>query len=130
MQKPHPFAVAPPDKARVRAAAKPYVVTIYGHARVSTDGQSVDAQIRQLRKAGAKKVFREVASEAKTDRPRLRRLLAEIAPGDVVTVTRIGPLGAPQLRPVPIVKRIVDAKAQFRSPDGAVGRYQAAAPGG
>jgi hypothetical protein len=40
----------------------------YGYARVSTDGQSVDAQVRQLTKAGCKKVFREVASGAKTDR--------------------------------------------------------------
>ena len=39
---------------------------IYGYARVSTDGQSVDAQVRQLTKAGCKKVFREVASGAKT----------------------------------------------------------------
>ncbi len=34
----------------------------YGYARVSTDGQSVDAQVRQLIKAGCKKVLREVAS--------------------------------------------------------------------
>jgi DNA invertase Pin-like site-specific DNA recombinase len=38
----------------------------YGYARVSTDGQSVDAQVRQLTKAGCEKVFREVASGAKT----------------------------------------------------------------
>jgi DNA invertase Pin-like site-specific DNA recombinase len=48
---------------------------IYGYARVSTDGQSVGAQVRQLRAAGAGKVFREVASGAKTDRAQLRRLL-------------------------------------------------------
>jgi DNA invertase Pin-like site-specific DNA recombinase len=29
----------------------------YGYARVSTDGQSVDAQVRQLIKAGCKKSF-------------------------------------------------------------------------
>ncbi len=40
----------------------------YGYARVSTHGQSGDAQVRQLRSAGAGKVFREVASGAKTDR--------------------------------------------------------------
>ncbi len=45
----------------------------YGYARVSTDGQSVDAQVRQLTKVGCKKVFREVASGAKTDRAQLRR---------------------------------------------------------
>jgi DNA invertase Pin-like site-specific DNA recombinase len=39
-----------------------------GYARVSTDGQGVDAQVRQLRAAGAEKVYRETASGAKTDR--------------------------------------------------------------
>jgi DNA invertase Pin-like site-specific DNA recombinase len=48
---------------------------IYGYARVSTDGQSVTAQVAALRKHGAGKVFREVASGAKTERPQLRRLL-------------------------------------------------------
>src|SRR4051812_23065249 len=41
---------------------------IYGYARVSTDGQSVEAQVTALTDAGAEKVFREVASKAKTDR--------------------------------------------------------------
>ena len=50
----------------------------YGYARVSTDGQSVDAQVRQLTQAGCKKVFREVASGAKTDRLQLRRLLDQL----------------------------------------------------
>jgi DNA invertase Pin-like site-specific DNA recombinase len=61
----------------------------YGYARVSTDGQSVDAQVRQLTKAGCKKVFREVASGAKTDRAQLRRLLDVLDAGDVLTVTRL-----------------------------------------
>src|SRR5258705_6445508 len=62
---------------------------IYGYARVSTDGQSVTAQVAELRKDGAGKVFREVASGAKTDRAQLRRLLAELDAGDVLTVTRL-----------------------------------------
>jgi DNA invertase Pin-like site-specific DNA recombinase len=49
----------------------------YGYARVSTDGQSVDAQVRQLTKAGSKKVFREVASAAKTGRAQLPSDTAE-----------------------------------------------------
>lgn len=44
---------------------------IYGYARVSTDGQSVAAQVAELTAAGAEKVFREVASGAKTDRAQL-----------------------------------------------------------
>ena len=51
---------------------------IYGYGRVSTDGQSVTAQVAELRKHGADKVFREVASGAKTDRAQLRRLLDQL----------------------------------------------------
>ncbi len=65
---------------------------IYGYARVSTDGQSVTAEVTDLRKHGAGKVFREVASGAKTDRAQLRRLLDELDAGDVVMVTRLNRL--------------------------------------
>jgi DNA invertase Pin-like site-specific DNA recombinase len=75
MQKPP----ATNDKDRLRAVAKPYV-TVYGYARVSTDGQSIAAQARRLCTAGTAKVFREVASGAKTDRTQLRRLLDSLAP--------------------------------------------------
>ena len=51
---------------------------IYGYVRVSTDGQSVDAQVRQLTKAGCKKVFRETASGAKADRAQLRKALTQL----------------------------------------------------
>jgi DNA invertase Pin-like site-specific DNA recombinase len=67
---------------------------IYGYARVSTGGQSEATQVRQLRAAGAGRVFREVASGAKTDLPQLRRLLAEIGAGDVLMVTRLDRLRA------------------------------------
>jgi DNA invertase Pin-like site-specific DNA recombinase len=62
---------------------------IRGYARVSTDGQSVDAQVRQLRAAGAEKVWRETASGAKTDRVQLRRVLDQLDSGDVLMVTRL-----------------------------------------
>src|SRR5271166_4015998 len=62
---------------------------IYGYARVSTDGQSVDAQVKQLRDAGAEKVFRETASGARSDRAGLRRALDSLSKGDVLIVTRL-----------------------------------------
>jgi DNA invertase Pin-like site-specific DNA recombinase len=62
---------------------------IYGFARVSTDGQSVDAQVKQLREAGAEKVFRETASGARSDRAGLCRALAALDKGDVLMVTRL-----------------------------------------
>ena len=74
---------------------------IYGYARVSTDGQSVDAQVAALTAAGAEKVFREVASGAKTDRAQLRRLLDALGPGDVLTVTRPRPSVPTMVRHLP-----------------------------
>ena len=64
---------------------------IYGYARISTDGQSVAAQVAAFRKHGAGKVFREVASGAKTDRaaPQLRRMIEQLDAGDVLMVTRL-----------------------------------------
>src|SRR5437016_8335413 len=62
---------------------------IYGYARVSTDGQSVEAQVAALTAAGAVNVYREVASGAKTDRAKLRAVLTKLAAGDVLMVTRL-----------------------------------------
>src|SRR6266436_3177856 len=88
---------------------------IYGYARVSTDGQSVTAQVAELRKHGAGKVFREVASGAKTDRAQLRRLLDQLDAGDVLTVTRLDRL-ARSTRDLLNTLAVIDAKeAGFRS---------------
>ncbi len=87
----------------------------YSYARVSTDGQSVEAQVRQLTKAGCKKVFREVASGAKTDRTQLRRLLDRLEPGDVLTVTRLDRLARSTRDPLNTLATITSKEAGFRS---------------
>ncbi len=61
----------------------------YGYARVSTDGQSVAAQIEQLTQAGAEKIFREKVSGAVTHRQQLKRALDALDEGDVLLVTRL-----------------------------------------
>jgi DNA invertase Pin-like site-specific DNA recombinase len=88
---------------------------IYGYARVSTDGQSVDAQVKQLTAAGAGKVFGEVASGAKTDRAQLRRLLDQLAAGDVVMVTRLNRLARSTRDLLNTLAAITDKQARFRS---------------
>jgi len=50
-----------------------------------------------------------------SDRRELNRMLGKLASGDVVTVTRIDRLARSTFNLFGIVKRIVDAKAQFRS---------------
>jgi DNA invertase Pin-like site-specific DNA recombinase len=88
-----------------------------GYARVSTYGQTLDSQLEQLRKAGcgSRNIYREKVTGALADRRELSRMLGKLGPGDVVTVTRIDRLARSTFDLFGIVKRIVDAKAQFRS---------------
>src|SRR5262252_5046490 len=90
---------------------------LIGYARVSTYGQTLDAQLEQLRAAGcgSRNIYREKVTGARADRRELNRMLAKLASGDVVTVTRIDRLARSTFDLFGIVKRIVDAKAQFRS---------------
>src|SRR5580704_3117861 len=90
----------------------------YGYARVSPGGksESVDAQTRQLTKAGCRKVFRDVhVSGAKTDRAQLRRLLDQLEADDVVMVTRLDRLARSTRDLLNILATITAKKAGFRS---------------
>ena len=88
-----------------------------GYARVSTYGQTLDSQLEQLRKAGcaSRNIYREKVTGARADRRELNKMLRKLGPGDVVTITRIDRLARSTFDLFSIVKRIVDAKAQFRS---------------
>jgi len=86
-----------------------------GYARVSTYGQTLDAQLERLRAEGCTKIYREKASGAQSERRELKSLLKALVPGDVVTVTRIDRLARSTFDLFAIVKKMVDAGAQFRS---------------
>jgi DNA invertase Pin-like site-specific DNA recombinase len=72
-------------------------------------------QVAALRAAGAKKVYREVESGAKTERAQLRRLLAVLAPGDVVTVTGLDRLAQSPRDLLNTLAAFTDKEAGFRS---------------
>jgi DNA invertase Pin-like site-specific DNA recombinase len=86
-----------------------------GYARVSTYGQTLDAQLAQLREDGCDPIYREKASGARADRRELGRMLRKIEAGDVVTVTRIDRLARSTFDLFAIVKQITDAGGRFRS---------------
>ena len=90
---------------------------LLAYARVSTYGQTLDSQLEQLRAAGcsSRNIYRETVTGARADRRELNRMLSKLAPGDVVTVTRIDRLARSTFDLFGIVKHIVVAKAQFRS---------------
>jgi DNA invertase Pin-like site-specific DNA recombinase len=88
---------------------------IYGYARVSTGGQTLDAQITQLKAAGAERVFREKVSGARADRPELKRLLRALGPGDVVLITRLDRLARSTRDLLNILAGFAESGVGFRS---------------
>ena len=80
-------------------------------------GRPLTAKLEQVRAAGctSRNIYREKVTGARADRRELLRMLRRLAPGDVVTVTRIDRLARSTFDLFGIVKRIVDAKAEFRS---------------
>ena len=88
---------------------------MYGYARVSTDGQTLDAQVIQLKAAGAEKVFREKISGARADRPELARLMRTLSAGDVVIVTRLDRLARSTRDLLNTLAAVADKQAGFRS---------------
>ena len=56
-------------------------MTVYGYARVSTDGQSLSAQLAELKAVKCTKIFQEKISGARSDRKQLTRLMAVLAKG-------------------------------------------------
>jgi DNA invertase Pin-like site-specific DNA recombinase len=88
---------------------------IYGYARVSSNGQNLEAQLASLTDAGAVKIFREKACGAKTHRTQLYRLLNVLEEGDVLLVTRLDRLARSTRDLLNMLATITGRKAGFRS---------------
>jgi DNA invertase Pin-like site-specific DNA recombinase len=89
--------------------------TIFGYARVSTDGQSLDGQVEALTAAGAVRIFREKISGARADREELNRLLKGLGPGDILMVTRLDRLARSTLNLLKVLNQVTEKGAGFRS---------------
>ena len=90
-------------------------MTAFGYARVSTDGQSVEAQVAELKTAGAVRVFREKISGSVTDRAQLRRAFGVLEKGDVLLVTRLDRLARSTRDLLNTLATIAEKGAGFRS---------------
>jgi DNA invertase Pin-like site-specific DNA recombinase len=90
-------------------------MTVYGYARVSTDRQTLDAQVAALKAAGADKTYSEKQSGAKTDRAALAKLLAALGAGDVLLVTRLDRLARSTRDLLNVLAAISERGAGFRS---------------
>lgn len=67
---------------------------IYGYARVSTkgqarDGNSLEAQVKALKEAGAEMIFSDSFTGTKIDRPEFDKLKFKLCEGDKLIVTKL-----------------------------------------
>jgi DNA invertase Pin-like site-specific DNA recombinase len=85
------------------AMGKGEPIVIYGYARVSTDGQTLDAQQTALQMAGAGRVFAEKISAA------------ALGAGDVLLVTRLDRLARSTRDLLNTLAQIGEKGASFKS---------------
>jgi DNA invertase Pin-like site-specific DNA recombinase len=88
---------------------------IIGYCRVSTDGQTLDAQIAALKAAGATKMFAEKQSGARADRPQLRKAIAALGAGDTLIVTRLDRLARSTRDLLNVLHYVGECGAAFKS---------------
>jgi DNA invertase Pin-like site-specific DNA recombinase len=88
---------------------------IVGYARVSTDGQSLEAQHVALKAAGATEIYSEKVSGAVTERKALARAIAALWADDVLMVTRLDRLARSTRDLLNVLDAVAQRSAGFKS---------------
>ena len=86
---------------------------IYGYARVSTkgqakDGNSLEAQEKALKEAGATKIYTDAFTGTKTDRPEFDKLMNELQNGDTLIVTKLDRFARSMSQGSELVSELID----------------------
>jgi DNA invertase Pin-like site-specific DNA recombinase len=90
-------------------------MTTIGYARVSTDGQTLDAQQAALTAAGVEKVFAEKISGVVTERKALAKAIANLGEGDTLVVCKLDRLARSTRDLLNTLDAIGKAGATFKS---------------
>ena len=83
---------------------------LIGYARVSTADQDLQSAARGLTARGVsatQRIFRDIASGARTARPGLEACLQALAPGDTLVVWRLDRLGRSMAHLVTVIEELL-----------------------
>ena len=92
-------------------------MALLGYARVSTAAQTggIDRQEDDLRGAGCERVWTDVGSGARMERPQLDALLSYVRDGDVIVVTELSRIGRTMRGVVTLVEDLAERGVGIRS---------------
>ena len=89
---------------------------ILGYARVSTSKQELESQVQRLKSTGqATKIFTDIMSGKRFDRPGLVEMMAFAREGDTLCVVRLDRLGRSMRELLEIMDRLKALKVGFKS---------------
>lgn len=88
---------------------------LIGYARVSTQDQTLDLQTDALKQAGCEKIFTDMTSGAKADRPGLQAAVDQLRAGDTLVVWRLDRLGRTLKHLIAAVTDLSDKGIGFKS---------------
>lgn len=86
-----------------------------GYCRVSTQEQDLSLQVDALNAAGCERLFSDIASGARQDRPELQRALDHLRPGDILITWRLDRLGRSLKHLIEIVSDLEEQQIGFIS---------------
>jgi len=86
-----------------------------GYARVSTRDQNLELQIDALTKAGCDKIYRDIASGARAERPALNEMIRNLRPGDVLVIWKLDRLGRSLNHLIGLVNDLMEKKIGLQS---------------
>jgi DNA invertase Pin-like site-specific DNA recombinase len=86
-----------------------------GYARVSTQEQSLALQLDALRKAGGRKVYEEILSGARVERPVLQAMLTHLREGDILLIWKLDRLGRSLRHLIEVVTDLAQRGIGFKS---------------
>ena len=87
-------------------------MALLGYARVPTDGQSLPAQVAELKVAGCAEIFQEKIYGTNADRKQLAKLIGRLGGDDVLMVTRLARSTRDLLN---ILGSVADKEAGFKA---------------